>query len=97
MRILGNSLYIPTEASLQGNLPSPIDLLIKRDGSTVVEGRRPTDLDLDDAEDYEDDVSDDGAGSTVFGSEFGDSEIAKAKKNVHYKISPSLARFTATS
>jgi phosphatidylinositol phospholipase C delta len=93
VRILGNSLYIPTEASLQGRLPSPIDLR----GMVVVKGRRPTDLDLDDAEDYEDDVSDDGAGSTVFGSEFGDSEIAKAKKNVHYKISPSLARFTATS
>jgi phosphatidylinositol phospholipase C delta len=90
MRILGNSLYIPTETSLQGNLPSPMDLR----GMVVVKGRRPPDLDLDDAEEYEDDVSDDGAPSTVFGSEFGDSEIAKAKKSLHYKISPSLARLT---
>ncbi|CAJ1945928.1 unnamed protein product [Cylindrotheca closterium] len=91
VRILGSSLYIPSETSLQGSLPSPMDLK----GMVVIKGRRPTDLNLDDAEDYEDDVSDDGAPSTVFGSEFGDAEqAANRKKNTTGKISPSLARLT---
>eukprot|EP00526_Cylindrotheca_closterium_P002340 CAMPEP_0113608790 /NCGR_PEP_ID=MMETSP0017_2-20120614/4118_1 /TAXON_ID=2856 /ORGANISM="Cylindrotheca closterium" /LENGTH=918 /DNA_ID=CAMNT_0000517509 /DNA_START=309 /DNA_END=3065 /DNA_ORIENTATION=- /assembly_acc=CAM_ASM_000147 len=93
VRILGSSLYIPSETSLQGSLPSPMDLK----GMVVVKGRRPTDLDLDDAEDYEDDVSDDGAPSTVFGSEYagdGGEQAANRKKNTNSKISPSLARLT---
>ncbi|KAL3935905.1 MAG: hypothetical protein SGBAC_008668 [Bacillariaceae sp.] len=92
VRILGSSLYIPSETSLQGSLPSPMDLK----GMVIVKGRRPTDLDLDDAEDYEDDVSDDGAPSTVFGSEYqGDGEhVPNRKKDKNSKISPSLARLT---
>jgi hypothetical protein len=87
VRILGNSLYIPNEGSLQGRLPSPMDLR----GMVVVKGRRPKDLDLDDAEDYEDDMSDDGAPSTIYASEYHE---AVAKKKVHHKMSPSLARLT---
>jgi uncharacterized membrane protein YgcG len=37
IRILGDSLYIPTEASLNGKLPSPLQLR----GRVVIKGRRP--------------------------------------------------------
>ena len=37
VRILGDKLYIPTENSLTGNLPSPAELR----GRVVIKGRRP--------------------------------------------------------
>lgn len=35
----------------------------------VIKGRRPNNLDLTDVEEYDDDLSDDGAPSTIFSSE----------------------------
>lgn len=96
VRVLGNSLYIPSEASLQGRLPSPMDLR----GMVVIKGRRPSNLDLDAAEDYDDDNSEDGtAPSTTYTSEYGTTALAQAaaaaKNNrIHHKICASLARMT---
>jgi len=59
--ILGDSLYIPKEDSLGGELPSPFQLR----GMVVIKGRRPEKLGIDDDGNH----SDDGAPSTIAASD----------------------------
>jgi len=80
IEVLGDSLYIPTEASLLGRLPSPEDMR----GLIVIKGRRPDkSSENDDDFEYDSDEDDDDL----------DSEIQKnplAKQT----IAPQLARLT---
>ncbi|KAG7363402.1 phosphatidylinositol-specific phospholipase C, X domain containing protein [Nitzschia inconspicua] len=93
VQILGNSLYIPKEESLAGQLPSPWDLR----GMVVIKGRRPANLDIDD---YDDENSDDGAPSTVPSTT--NSELthtnsslnASQAKTEQHRVHPALARVT---
>ena len=67
-RILGSALYIPTEASLNGPLPSPAKLR----GMVVIKGRRPANWDTgrDTETDYgdsDDDSDDEGTGTGTGG------------------------------
>ena len=87
VRILGSSLYIPTEASLYGRLPSPAQLR----GMVVIKGRRPDGTEAD-AYDTDDDSDDDGPTSSM-GSIMVDTEANRAKVK-GFGVSPELARLT---
>lgn len=88
VHVLGKMLYIPKEESLlSGRLPSPMELR----GMVVIKGRRPSNLNYDDY-DTDDDVSDDGAPSTIYGSENQGGQPPEAK--AHHSICPALARLT---
>lgn len=63
-------------------------LCVSLRGMVVIKGRRPSDLNYDDY-DTDDDVSDDGAPSTIVTN-----EVIPQKKKVHHGVSPSLARLT---
>jgi len=83
--ILGDSLYIPSEHSLQSRLPSPSDLR----GMVVIKGRRPTELD-----DFDDRNSEYGAPSTVMMSEASSTQYSQQQKTTLQKVCPALARLT---
>eukprot|EP00531_Pseudo-nitzschia_arenysensis_P000376 CAMPEP_0116120770 /NCGR_PEP_ID=MMETSP0329-20121206/3349_1 /TAXON_ID=697910 /ORGANISM="Pseudo-nitzschia arenysensis, Strain B593" /LENGTH=1047 /DNA_ID=CAMNT_0003614555 /DNA_START=263 /DNA_END=3405 /DNA_ORIENTATION=+ len=85
VEILGDSLYIPREDSLQSRLPSPSDLR----GMVVIKGRRPTELD-----DFDDRNSDFGAPSTVMMSENSSTQYSQQQKTTLQKVCPALARLT---
>jgi len=90
--IMGDSLYVPTEVSLYGNLPSPNSLR----GMVVIKGRRP---DGTEAEQYDtDDESDteEGTNNSSWGdfiTEMNDTRDARAKV-VKHGVSPELAVLT---
>jgi len=87
IRILGDSLYIPTEASLYGPLPSPAQLR----GMVVIKGRRPDGTEAS-TYDSEDDSDDDGVTSSMGDLTVAqEANIAKVKK---HGVSPALARLT---
>jgi phosphatidylinositol phospholipase C delta len=86
-RILGDTLYIPTEASLHGKLPSPNQLR----GQVVIKGRRP---DGTEADQYDsDDDSDDGGPTSSMGSVALELEAARTKVKQH-GVAPELARLS---
>jgi len=89
IEILGDSLYIPKEDSLQRRLPSPSDLR----GMVVIKGRRPTEMD-----DFDDRTSDFGAPSTAYMSEtssqWNSSTASSQQQNLLQKVCPALARLT---
>jgi hypothetical protein len=90
VRILGDSLYVPTEASLFGPLPSPARLR----GMVVIKGRRP---DGTEADQYDtDDESDDEGMSNQnlpMGVELEEMRAAR-EKVVSYGVAPELASLT---
>jgi phosphatidylinositol phospholipase C, delta len=85
--ILGNSLYIPTEASLFGKLPSPNKLR----GMVVIKGRRP---DGTEADQYDsDDDSDTEEGVSIATGDV--AEVKAARENVvKHGVAPALASLT---
>jgi hypothetical protein len=88
VRILGDALYIPTESSLYGPLPSPAKLR----GMVVIKGRRPDGTEAD-AYDSEDDSDDE----TGVGSSMGELTVAQEANRAKVKkhgASPALARLT---
>jgi hypothetical protein len=85
--ILGDALYIPTEASLYGRLPSPAQLR----GMAVIKGRRPDGTEAD-AYDTDDDSDDEGPTSSM-GSVTVDIEANRAKVK-EVGVAPELARLT---
>lgn len=89
-RILGDSLYIPTEASLHGRLPSPAKLR----GMVVIKGRRPdgTEADCYDTDD-EDSGSEDGGPTSSMGLLTVEMEEQR-KKVIDHGVAPELARMT---
>lgn len=100
-RILGESLYVPTEASLFGLLPSPSRLR----GMVVLKGRRPlgTEADQYDSDDYFEESDEEGASPYVssttsymnspLGDRAGANKEARAKV-VKYGVAPELASLT---
>jgi phosphatidylinositol phospholipase C, delta len=88
VQILGHSLYIPTEASLNGLLPSPLELR----GMVVIKGRRPA-IDAESGEITDDDSEDEGKSSYDYGDGT-KSATAQSQQSVHHGISPALARLT---
>lgn len=82
VRILGDLLYIPTEASLYGPLPSPAQLR----GLVVIKGRRPVGTEADTYD--TDDESDDGGPFIALG------EQAQPEAVTKHLIAPQLARLT---
>ena len=90
VRILGDALYIPTEASLFGALPSPVQLR----GMVVIKGRRPDGTEAD-AYDTDDDMSDEeGPTSSMGDLTIEDVEAQRAKLRKKHKVAPQLARLT---
>jgi hypothetical protein len=85
--ILGESLYVPQEDSLQRRLPSPLDLR----GMVVIKGKRPSEF-----EDFDDRNSEFGAPSTAPSTAyFGDSTVySQQQKETVQKVCPALARLT---
>jgi phosphatidylinositol phospholipase C, delta len=87
-RVLGDSLYVPTEVSLYGKLPSPSQLR----GQVVIKGRRPDGTEAD-AYDTDDD-SEDGRGATS-SMGFSTIEEQEAREKVQqYGVAPELAKLT---
>mmetsp|Transcript_12132 Transcript_12132/g.17785 ORF Transcript_12132/g.17785 Transcript_12132/m.17785 type:complete len:565 (+) Transcript_12132:1216-2910(+) len=98
LSILGDLLYVPTEASLFGRLPSPEDLR----GLVVIKGRRPdllsaegTFLEFESDEESDDEdselISNTGTEKTTASSASG---ATRSHKKIMKKISPELARLT---
>mmetsp|Transcript_25339 Transcript_25339/g.51967 ORF Transcript_25339/g.51967 Transcript_25339/m.51967 type:complete len:662 (-) Transcript_25339:139-2124(-) len=87
VEILGKSLYIPTEESLKGRLPSPSDLR----GMVVIKGRRPVELD-----DLDDKRSELGAPSTIdtSTSSLMNTTGSSVQKGAPTNVCPALARLT---
>jgi len=88
MRILGDLLYVPTEASLYGPLPSPAQLR----GLVVIKGRRPIGTEAD-AYDTDDDVSEDDGQTSSMGDVTRD-ELAQREAVMKHGIAPQLARLS---
>lgn len=101
VRILGDSLYVPTESSLFGPLPSPEQLK----GMIVIKGRRPDDTEADqydsdrmeEDEDDCDDSSEDGTMLTT--SSIGDDVVEyqyvkKGQSKPIHGVASQLARVT---
>ena len=91
VKILGDSLYIPTETVLNGLLPSPLELR----GMVVIKGRRPA-IDAETGEMTDEDSDDEAKSSYDFGED-GTKLSASAKSqqtSVHHGVSPALARLT---
>jgi len=97
--ILGDSLYIPKEDSLQGRLPSPSELR----GMVVIKGRRPASLGLEDMDYWN--TSDDGAPSKTCTSDVSaqvptaaavssQQQLLPQQNMVLQKVCPALARLT---
>lgn len=88
IRILGDSLYVPTEASLFGSLPSPNKLR----GMVVIKGRRP---DGTEADQYDSDDESDTEESTANSHfEFNADMLAARAKVVKHGVAPALASLT---
>ena len=85
--ILGNSLYIPTEASLFGKLPSPNKLR----GMVVIKGRRPDGTEADQYDSEDDSDTEEGVSIAT-----GDlPEVKAARENVvKHGVAPGLASLT---
>ena len=99
VRILGDSLYIPKEASLFGPLPSPAQLR----GMVVIKGRRPDGTEADGYDTDDDcyyDLSDDEDGAGGPTSSMGDLTVQmelqaqRATLRKKHKVAPQLARLT---
>lgn len=93
-RILGESLYVPTEASLFGPLPSPARLR----GMVVIKGRRPigTEADQYDTDDYYEESDEENysnAPKISLGDKPSTDKEARAKV-VKYGVAPELASLT---
>jgi phosphatidylinositol phospholipase C delta len=89
IRILGDLLYVPTEASLYGRLPSPAQLR----GLVVIKGRRPIGTEADA---YDTDDDSDGEDGPTVTSSMGDltrDGLAQEAVKKH-GIAPQLARLT---
>jgi phosphatidylinositol phospholipase C, delta len=92
--ILGDSLYVPTEASLFGLLPTPLQLR----GMVVIKGRRPlgTEADQYDSDDYYVEGSDE-EGVTNNNSSSGVDRIYNSEARaqvVKHGVAPELASLT---
>jgi len=89
VRILGDSLYIPTEASLFGPLPSPSQLR----GMVVIKGRRPDGTEAE-AYDSEDDSDEDGPTSSMGDLTMAMNEAQQKAIDDKHGTAPQLARLT---
>lgn len=98
LTILGESLYIPSEPSLNGALPSPAQIR----GMVVIKGRRPSEFRKDNETDYGDsdeESEEDGPASSIAASSIGQVENLalqerRKQKQSHHSIAPELARLT---
>lgn len=86
--ILGNSLYIPTESSLFGKLPSPNKLR----GMVVIKGRRPDGTEADQYDSDDDSDTEEGV-SVHTGADQSEVQAARAKV-VKHGVAPGLASLT---
>jgi Phosphatidylinositol-specific phospholipase C, X domain len=82
LSILGDSLYIPTEASLFGELPSPLKLR----GMVVIKGRRPDGTEADQYDTDDDSDTEEGTGSS-----YGDLHVAELTPVEAQRLRESLA------
>lgn len=82
LSILGDSLYIPTESSLFGELPSPRKLK----GMVVIKGRRPDGTEADQYDTDDDSDTDEGTGSS-----YGDVHVAELSPTEALRVRESLA------
>ena len=87
IHILGDALYIPTEASLHGPLPPPSQLR----GMVVIKGRRPDGTEAE-AYDSDDDSDDDGVTSSM--GELTVAQQANLEKVKKHGVAPALAKLT---
>lgn len=89
VKVLGSRLYIPTEASLYGELPSPRQL----EGMVVIKGRRPdgTEADAYDTDEYDDQSDGEPSGTSTGNDPFKHIAQEKEKQQKH-GVSPTLAR-----
>lgn len=87
VKILGDALYIPTEASLYGPLPTPSQLR----GMVIIKGRRP---DGTEAEHYDTDEESDDDGITSSMGELTMAQQENREKVKKHGVSPALARLT---
>ena len=97
VRVLGDTLYAPSENSLNKPLPSPAEL----QGRVVIKGRRPPGLteeltEVDDAYNTDDDSDDEGPTSSMGDNTVTADLLARSRKKTqrNHKVSPSLARLT---
>jgi phosphatidylinositol phospholipase C, delta len=88
IKILGDSLYIPTEASLFGSLPSPNKLR----GMVVIKGRRPDGTEADQYDSDDDSETEEGTASSVGGVTA--EMLAARAKVVKHGVAPALASLT---
>ena len=87
--ILGNSLYVPNEASLFGKLPSPNSLR----GMVVIKGRRPDGTEADQYDSDDESDTEEGTSSSSLGDFATELQAARAKV-VKYGVAPELASLT---
>lgn len=87
VRILGDLLYVPTEASLYGPLPSPAQLR----GQVVIKGRRP---DGTEADAYDTDDESDEEGATSSAGFWTVEELEAREKVKEHGVAPELARLS---
>jgi phosphatidylinositol phospholipase C delta len=83
LRHFGDLLYVPTEVSLFGPLPTPAQLR----GMVVIKGRRPDGTEAD-AYDTDDDLSEDGDEDSA------EMEDRRSKLRKKHGVAPQLARLT---
>lgn len=88
-RILGDSLYVPTEASLFGHLPSPNGLR----GMVVIKGRRPQGTEADQYDTDDESDTEEGATPSTLGDNTADIKAAR-EKVVKHGVAPELASLT---
>lgn len=88
IRILGDSLYIPTESSLFGKLPSPSRLR----GMVVIKGRRPDGTEADQYDSDDESDTEEGTSSTL-GDVTAEVQAGRAKV-VQHGVAPALASLT---
>lgn len=89
--ILGDSLYVPTEASLFGDLPSPNSLR----GMVVIKGRRPDGTEADQYDTEEESDTEEGTSNSLGELFVTETDAEKAKANVvKHGVAPELASLT---
>lgn len=87
--ILGDSLYVPTEASLFGDLPSPNSLR----GMVVIKGRRPDGTEADQYDTDDESETEEGTSNSLGDIFVSEAEQARAKV-VKHGVAPELASLT---
>lgn len=87
IRVFGDTLYVPTEASLHGPLPSPLQL----QGMVVIKGRRPDGTEAEVYDSDDEDLSEDESNTPPPQLQV---EQRPKKKRPKHGVAPELARLT---